>query len=667
MRPTRLGCFVLARNESPILDPFLDQLEALFDVVEFVDHSSTDDTPEKVSRRDSTRIRASRLVASGYPQSQVATFFARRMMEDGCDWVFFLDCDEFLPFAAREALDSYLLKHSGADVIRLPWLNVCPADLSGVDIFSGSFQTSGTPDSRHAKIALSSRMVVKAPTFVVEQGYHGVRVPQSLGLTVEDCSDTHLVHVPIQSEAQAALKIANGASRIRRTPSLLKRGLGGHWVHLAQELQVRSARSFDWRRVALGYPDEAPEDLSVQALSFDFPYVCSPYQESSRQVADAVAGLLAAQGESSGAEDTTSFSLTDSQGAVILSEVAESPAWDLRSLSAPWGIDYTPGSALGAESRFTELVEPLFNLPTRLPVTAWSGHIPFLFTLFGLMRPTTYVELGVHNGASFIAAATAARTFDIDCQLYGIDSWEGDAHAGHYDGDAVYADLKRHIDANFSSTVLMRSFFDDARQEFRSGSIDLLHIDGLHTYDAVSHDFATWLPAMKPDGVILFHDIAVYERGFGVHRLWGELKEIFTTIEFPHSFGLGVVFLNPDQPRIRPLLEIADHKTAWRDYQELLSLLGGVVEERMGYFTLMETKNDLEGRLRELEHECLARQSTLAEAVHSRNVLAQQVHDMSRLVAELETELSHRRLALEAVMTSRSWRLTAPLRRVRGG
>jgi predicted O-methyltransferase YrrM len=84
--------------------------------------------------------------------------------------------------------------------------------------------------------------------------------------------------------------------------------------------------------------------------------------------------------------------------------------------------------------------------------------------------------------------------------------------------------------------------------------IDLLFIDGDHSYAGVRADFELYAPLVRPGGLIAFHDIVPdyrtrYGRDTGryagdVPRFWREIRDRFAeTREFvadPHQDGLGI-------------------------------------------------------------------------------------------------------------------------------
>ena len=281
------------------------------------------------------------------------------------------------------------------------------------------------------------------------------------------------------------------------------------------------------------------------------------------------------------------------------------------------------------------------------PVIAWSGHLPFAFTIIDICRPRILVELGTHYGNSFCAFCQAVESLKSNTQCHAVDTWQEDPQAGIY-GEEVIKTLKSYQEPRYGHfSKLIRSTFDNAMDGFADGSVDLLHIDGLHTYEAVKHDFDTWLPKMSAQGVILFHDTNVFEGDFGVYKLWAELSPKYPNFEFKHSHGLGVLAVGANPP------------------DGLLALLNSTPEEtdairtfftQKGQFWLDKYMFDLHAK-KSSTH--IGQLDTIAANANAK------IDELNHALAEVKMQIRHKDDKIKRIQNSFSWKITSPLRSAR--
>ena len=254
---------------------------------------------------------------------------------------------------------------------------------------------------------------------------------------------------------------------------------------------------------------------------------------------------------------------------------------------------------------------PIWWSPAHLVMPAsWAGHIPFAFWLIDVLRPGVLVELGAHTGNSYCAFLQACSALETATSCYAVDTWMGDPQAGYY-GDDIYNALASYHDSRYAGfSRLLRMTFDEAVDHFPDGGVDLLHIDGLHTYEAVSHDFYTWLPRLSRRGVVLFHDTNVRHGDFGVWKLWDQLTQRYPSFTFLHSNGLGVLLVGDAVPApLRQLAGGGKNRGFAAGVQQIFGRLGNVLIERQAFAA---TKADLANAVTELER--VNREFSLREA-----------------------------------------------------
>src|SRR5258708_9755301 len=214
--------------------------------------------------------------------------------------------------------------------------------------------------------------------------------------------------------------------------------------------------------------------------------------------------------------------------------------------------------------------------------SAWNQHIPFAFWLVQAHRPAIFVELGTFRGTSYFSFCQAVAALRLPTPRFAVDTLQRDEHTGFYD-KSLFARVNACNELKYAGfSRVVRSNFDEALPHFLDGSIDLLHIDGLHTYQACSHDFQSWLPKLSRRAIVLFHDTNVRERGFGVHRLWAELTERYPHFEFLHEHGLGVLGVGAalDAP-VRELFAAANDAALTGEVRSTFWRLASAVQTRI--------------------------------------------------------------------------------------
>lgn len=183
--------------------------------------------------------------------------------------------------------------------------------------------------------------------------------------------------------------------------------------------------------------------------------------------------------------------------------------------------------------------------PKFITRSAWIGHVYFAAWLMQIVKPKLFLELGTHTGTSYFSFCQGVKEAELESACFAVDTWKGDEQAGFYGEDVFDQVLKINTNNFHQFSRLIRMTFDDALALFNNKTIDLLHIDGCHTYEAVKHDFESWEEKLSDEAIVCIHDTTVKEKNFGVYKYWEELTKQFPwTLSFEHCNGLGVLCTN---------------------------------------------------------------------------------------------------------------------------
>ncbi len=157
------------------------------------------------------------------------------------------------------------------------------------------------------------------------------------------------------------------------------------------------------------------------------------------------------------------------------------------------------------------------------------------------LEPSVVVEIGIYKAGW---QHVLSPWFEKYATIIGIDSM--DRHKQD-DGDL---ELEYELDCLRIDGFNVKMFqtrsddFDtiEAVYEYNK-KIDLLHIDGEHSYDGAHYDWKTYGKMVRSGGLVVFHDVGTQTSQMNVKQLWEEIKAEYPgrTHEHIEEAGIGVV------------------------------------------------------------------------------------------------------------------------------
>ena len=177
-----------------------------------------------------------------------------------------------------------------------------------------------------------------------------------------------------------------------------------------------------------------------------------------------------------------------------------------------------------------------------------KSEITSLLKFVKNFNPQVVMEIGTARGGNLLLFS---KTLSTSSAVISLDLPQGDFGGG-------YPRWKIPLFKSFASPgqkislVRQDSHTEEALLEIKNvlknRKIDLLFIDGDHTYEGVKKDFELYGPLVRAGGIIAFHDVAIHQQESQcvVNKFWDELKEKYEYREFIESpeqgwAGIGLI------------------------------------------------------------------------------------------------------------------------------
>lgn len=173
------------------------------------------------------------------------------------------------------------------------------------------------------------------------------------------------------------------------------------------------------------------------------------------------------------------------------------------------------------------------DIPTHMAI---SERMLLYRLALGLPRESCFLEIGSYLGASATVLAAAAQT--RDGHVFCVDTWRNDAMSEG--GRDTYGEFLQNTESYRNWITPLRGESHEVAATFVQ-TIDLLFIDGDHSYDGVMADLHCWLPKLRDGGWLVMHDWGWAE---GVKRAIKEVvveRQVGKPLMLPNLYACATI------------------------------------------------------------------------------------------------------------------------------
>jgi len=166
-------------------------------------------------------------------------------------------------------------------------------------------------------------------------------------------------------------------------------------------------------------------------------------------------------------------------------------------------------------------------------------------------KMNTVVEIGTATGGTFYVLCQVAPP---EAHIISIDL-PGGPFGGGYDLNDAHI-FKTYAKKGQTIYLIPKDSHDGATKKdlldrLKGKKIDVLFIDGDHSYQGVKKDFEMYEPLVEKGGIIIFHDICKHATApeCQVDKFWNEIKDKYENVEIidPEDTewgGIGILIKN---------------------------------------------------------------------------------------------------------------------------